>query len=87
MGIRTPDLLHAIREAQSATQQLDGSRLASDLGQQAVEGTRRTYEGVHGGTVLDHEWDQIGTRIRLESRLVRELEQVTELTRGQMKRA
>ena len=47
----------------------------------AAESARRTYEGVHGGTVFDHEWDQIGTKIRLESLLVRALQQVAEHAR------
>jgi hypothetical protein len=38
--------------------------LSSDLGRQAAEGSQRMPESVHGGTTLDQEWDQTGTRLR-----------------------
>ena len=38
--------------------------IGSDLRRQAAEGYQWTPAGVHGGTNLDHGWDQMGPGLR-----------------------
>ncbi len=75
---RTADLPFTSWKRPSAKQQVGSLDSASELRKQAAEGYVWTSEGVHGGTILDHSWDQMGPALGPSSLSVREIEHVGE---------
>ena len=68
---RTTDLPFTSWKRPSAKQQVGSLDSASELRKQAVEAYVWTSEGVHGGTILDHSWDQMGPALGSSSLFVR----------------
>src|SRR6266566_1826338 len=75
---RSADLPFTRWKQPLAQMQVEDINSVADLRGQVMDGCGRSPADGHGGTILDHEWDQMGPESRPSSQAVRTLEHAAE---------